>query len=246
MNPITNRGDEAGATKDNPRQSLEYNEEQEVIANEEGCDLYQQLDWMESELQGLKKRHALLKKDLEIRNKDLEIQKKDLEIQKAQIALLKNKNQEIQLIQNLIDRHHLDRRQEAIRIWMRDAWQEATPERIKKEVVYDGNISTDAVVVTTRFAADSPARTQFSNLYGLDPDTAIALSSPNKCPKSLWVLDSMASFLLTKARKELPDDKKKNRDTLVAFLKAQNFEEAERFAGLIEHDECGCRAFIRE
>lgn len=71
---------------------------------------------------------------------------------------------------------HLDLRKRAISTWVRDALKKDTPRReeeihrLNKDVIYSGDVRSDAMVVTERFTKTSTEWQSFYTLYGLTPD----------------------------------------------------------------------------
>ncbi|KAJ5691859.1 hypothetical protein N7462_001282 [Penicillium macrosclerotiorum] len=133
---------------------------------------------------------------------------------------------------------HLDIRQRAISKWVRDALNKDTERRkqeisrIDKDIIYGGDVRSDAMVVTERYKKSSTEWGSFHTLYGLSPDNMNSLDQ-QKCYRSLQVLDRAASILLRNAWTSFPHKTmEKKRDDLVTMLLEERYEEAEKMSSI--------------
>lgn len=121
-----------------------------------------------------------------------------------------------------------------------------------------GDVRTDALLVIERFHPASSERQLFAVLYGLEAEAVRGLGryryvwysldkfqvadklfdiiDEEKCPDSLYLLDTGAGILLDKGWKELPEDMRKDRDAVVALLESREYEEAEQLSCAIVWD----------
>ncbi|KAJ5587459.1 uncharacterized protein N7459_003224 [Penicillium hispanicum] len=155
----------------------------------------------------------------------------------ARVGELESRGQDYESRFGKLEAHrqsHLDVRQRAISTWVRDALKKDTERRkeeirrLNRDIIYDGDIRSDAIVVTERYKKSSTEWQSFRTLYGLTPDNLNDLDQ-QKCSGSLQALNRAASILLKDARTRLPTEAMgKQREDLVAMLLEERYEEAEK------------------
>ncbi|KAJ5602090.1 hypothetical protein N7510_011624 [Penicillium lagena] len=131
---------------------------------------------------------------------------------------------------------HLDLRQRAISTWGRDAIckdterQTEETRRLNEDNIHNGDVRSDAMVVTGRYSKTSIEWQSFRILYGLTPDNVNDLDQ-QKCNGSLLALNRAASILLKDALTSLPNEAMgKKREDIVALLLEERYEEAEKMS----------------
>lgn len=104
---------------------------------------------------------------------------------------LEAQNQTVESLAMRLEFHrqsHLDLRQRVISTWLRDVLDKETPRRKKeictldKEVIYGGDVRSDAMVVTERYKKSSNEWQAFRTLYGITPDNVNDLGIVYKFP----------------------------------------------------------------
>lgn len=97
---------------------------------------------------------------------------------RARIMALESQAQKLRSYMQKLKYHrqtHVDVRQRAISIWVRDALNKDTERRkeeiprLNKDVIHGGDVRSDAMVVTERYRKSSTEWQSFGTLYGLSP-----------------------------------------------------------------------------
>lgn len=102
------------------------------------------------------------------------------------ITKVKSQHQELESHYQKLEFHrqsHLARRQRAISTWVRDVLNKDTKRWKSKDIIYGGDVRSDAMVVTERYKKSSTEWQCFHTLYGLTPDEVNDLGIIHKFPQ---------------------------------------------------------------
>jgi chromosome segregation ATPase len=183
-------------------ESLRYDTEQRVVANHEGFALLNEMRYlrenldskneqrdaqsaqMQSQIESLLSQSADTISQLQTFKSERELDRSQIKNMESQIQDMDSQIHDLQSEISDLTHHRAALfavRERGISTWVRDAFTKDTHRRkdriasLNKEIIHAGDIWTDAVVVTKRFADKSTERREFVTLYGLTPEQVKSL-----------------------------------------------------------------------